>query len=60
MQKGGNVWDSLGQLHRLDTGMWQISVFDANTLDELVERLLAGTLTGAIGAYRCDGPAACR
>jgi diacylglycerol kinase family enzyme len=41
-------WDRLGQRHRLDTGMLQISVLDASTLDELVERLLAGTLTGAI------------
>jgi diacylglycerol kinase family enzyme len=28
--------------------MLQISVLDASTLDELVERLLAGTLSGAI------------
>lgn len=40
--------DRLGQRHRLDTGRLQISVLDASTLDELVERLLAGTLTGAI------------
>jgi diacylglycerol kinase family enzyme len=42
----------LGQRHRLDTGMLQISVLDANTLDKLVERLLAGTLTGAAIAIR--------
>ena len=40
-------WDKLGQRHRLDTGVLQVSVLDANTLDEL-ERLLAGTLIGAI------------
>jgi diacylglycerol kinase family enzyme len=41
--------DRVGQRHRLDTGMLQISVLDASTLDELVERLLAGTsLPGAI------------
>jgi diacylglycerol kinase family enzyme len=40
--------DRLGRRHRLDTGMLQISVLDASTLDELVERLLAGTLSGAI------------
>jgi len=40
--------DRLGQRHRLDTGMLQISVFDASTLDELVERLLVGALSGAI------------
>ena len=40
--------DRLGQRHRLDTGMLQISALDASTLDELVERLLAGTQTGAI------------
>ena len=40
-------WDRLGQRHRLDTGMLQVSVLDASTLDEL-ERLLAGTLLGAI------------
>ena len=34
--------DRLGQRHRLDTGMLQISVFDASTLDELVQRLLVG------------------
>ena len=34
--------DRLGQRHRLDAGMLQISVFDASTLDELVERLLVG------------------
>lgn len=41
-------WDRLGQRHHLDTGMLQISVLDARALDELVERLLAGTPTGAI------------
>jgi hypothetical protein len=41
-------WDRLGQRHRLDTGMLQISALDASTLDELVERLLSGTQTGAI------------
>ena len=40
-------WDRLGQRHRLDTGLLQISVIDAGTLDEL-ERLIAGTLLGAI------------
>jgi diacylglycerol kinase family enzyme len=40
-------WDRLGQRHRLDTGVLQVSVLDASTLDEL-ERLLAGTLIGAI------------
>ncbi|HEU4489009.1 MAG TPA: diacylglycerol kinase family protein [Actinomycetota bacterium] len=40
--------DRLGQRHRLDAGMLQISVFDASTLDELVERLLVRTLSGAI------------
>jgi len=40
-------WDRLGQRHRLDTGILQISVIDAGTLDEL-ERLIAGTLLGAI------------
>ena len=40
--------DRLGQRHRLDTGMLQISALDASTLDELVERLLAGTPIGAI------------
>jgi len=42
-------WDRLGQRHRLDTGMLQVSVLDASTLEEL-ERLLAGTtlLGGAI------------
>ena len=34
--------DRLGQRHRLDAGMLQISVLDASTLDELVERLLVG------------------
>ena len=41
-------WNRFGQRHRLDTGMLQISVLDTSTLDELVERLLAGTPTGAI------------
>src|SRR5215217_9416981 len=40
-------WARPGQRHRLDTGMLQVSVLDASTLDEL-ERLLAGTLLGAI------------
>jgi diacylglycerol kinase family enzyme len=40
-------WDILGQRHRLDTGMLQVSVLDFSTLDEL-ERLLAGTLLGTI------------
>jgi hypothetical protein len=40
-------WDRLGQRHRLDTGLLQISVIDAGTFDEL-ERLIAGTLLGAI------------
>ena len=40
-------WDRLGQRHRLDTGILQISVIDAGTLDEL-EQLIAGTLLGAI------------
>ena len=40
-------WDRLGQRHRLDTGILQISVIDASPLDEL-ERLIAGTLLGAI------------
>ena len=40
-------WASPGQRHRLDTGMLQVSVLDAGTLDEL-ERLLAGTLLGVM------------
>ncbi len=40
-------WDRLGQRHRLDTGMLQVSVLNASTLDEL-ERLIAGTLLGAM------------
>jgi diacylglycerol kinase family enzyme len=40
--------DRLGQRHRLDAGMLQISVFDASTLDGLAERLLVGALSGAI------------
>jgi diacylglycerol kinase family enzyme len=40
-------WDTLGERYRLDTGMLQVSVLDAGTLDEL-ERLIAGTLLGAI------------
>ena len=40
-------WDRLGQRHRLDTGMLQVSVLDAGSLEEL-ERLLAGTLPSAI------------
>jgi diacylglycerol kinase family enzyme len=40
-------WDKLGQRHRLDTGMLQVSVLDAGTLEDL-ERLLAGALLGAI------------
>src|SRR5215217_5985238 len=40
--------DRLGQRHRLDTGMLQISALDASMLDELVERLLSGTPIGAI------------
>jgi diacylglycerol kinase family enzyme len=40
-------WNRLGQRHRLDTGILQISVIDAGTFDEL-ERLIAGTLLGAI------------
>jgi diacylglycerol kinase family enzyme len=39
--------DMFGQRHRLDTGTLQVSVLDADTLDEL-ERLFAGTLLGAI------------
>jgi diacylglycerol kinase family enzyme len=39
---------ALGQRHRLDTGTLQVSVLDVSMLDEL-ERLLAGTLLGAIG-----------
>jgi diacylglycerol kinase family enzyme len=38
----------LGQRHRLDAGMLQISVLDASTLEELVERLLSGKLRGTI------------
>jgi diacylglycerol kinase family enzyme len=38
----------LDQRHRLDTGMLQISVLDASTLEELVERLLSGKLSGTI------------
>ena len=38
----------LGQRHRLDTGMLQISAFDASTLGALVERLLSGTPIGAV------------
>src|SRR5215211_8178537 len=40
-------WARPGQRHRLDTGMLQVSVLDASTLDEL-ERLLAGTLLGVL------------
>jgi hypothetical protein len=40
--------DRLGQRHRLDTGMLQISALDASMLDELVERLLSGTPIGSI------------
>jgi diacylglycerol kinase family enzyme len=40
-------WTMLGQRHRLDTGMLQVSVLNASTLDEL-ERLLAGTLLGVM------------
>jgi diacylglycerol kinase family enzyme len=40
-------WDRLGQRHRLDTGMLQVSVLDASALEEL-EGLLAGTLPSAI------------
>jgi diacylglycerol kinase family enzyme len=40
-------WDTFGQRHSLDSGMLQVSVLDAGTLDEL-ERLLAGTLLGAM------------
>jgi hypothetical protein len=40
-------WDRLGQRHRLDMGMLQVSVLDASALDEF-EGLLAGTkLPGA-------------
>ena len=35
-------WDRLGQCHRLDMGMLQVSVLDANVLEEL-ERLVGGT-----------------
>jgi diacylglycerol kinase family enzyme len=35
-------WDRLGQRHRLDTGMLQVSVLDASALHEL-EGLLVGT-----------------
>ena len=41
-------WDRLGQRHRLDTGMLQISALDAGTLEQLVERLLSRTPAGAI------------
>jgi diacylglycerol kinase family enzyme len=40
-------WDRLGQRHSLETGMLQVSLLDASTLDEL-ERLIAGTLLGAM------------
>jgi hypothetical protein len=41
-------WDRLGQRHRMDTGVLQVSVLDASALEEL-EGLLAGTvLSGAI------------
>jgi diacylglycerol kinase family enzyme len=40
--------DRLGQRHRLDSGMLQISALDASMLDELVEWLLSGASTGAI------------
>ena len=40
-------WERLGQRQRLDTGMLQVSVLDASTLDEL-EQLLAGTLHGVM------------
>jgi diacylglycerol kinase family enzyme len=40
-------WDRLGQRHRLDTGMLQVSVLDASALEKF-EGLLAGTtLLGA-------------
>ena len=41
-------WDRLGQRHRLDTGMLQISALDASMLDGLVERLRTGTPIGAM------------
>jgi diacylglycerol kinase family enzyme len=45
-------WDRLGQRHRLDTGMLQVSVLDASALEEL-EGLLAGpTLLGATAELR--------
>jgi diacylglycerol kinase family enzyme len=44
-------WDRLGQRHRLDAGILQVSVLDARTLDEL-EELLAGTLLGATAEFR--------
>ena len=44
-------WDRLGQRHRLDTGMLQVSVLDASTLDEL-EGLLAGMLPGGAIEFR--------
>jgi diacylglycerol kinase family enzyme len=37
-------WDRLGQRHRLDTGVLQVSVLDTSALEEL-ERLLAGATT---------------
>ena len=40
--------DRLGQRHRLDSGMLQISALDASMLDQLVEWLLSGASTGAI------------
>jgi diacylglycerol kinase family enzyme len=45
-------WDRLGQRHRLDMGMLQVSVLDASALDEF-EGLLAGTkLPGATAEVR--------
>jgi hypothetical protein len=45
-------WERLGQRHRLDTGMLQVSVLDASALEGL-ERLLAGTtLLGATAGVR--------
>ena len=41
-------WDTFGQRHSLDAGTLQVSLLDAGTLDKL-ERLLAGTLLGAMG-----------
>ena len=45
-------WDRLGQRHRLDTGMLQVSVLDASVLEELERRLAGTTLPSVIEMRR--------